>query len=204
MGNRRKIVSAVGNHFQNLPGASPVFKMFQKNESLLRKFLRRFTSNRHDIEDICQETILRAIEAEKSRTIEEPRAFLFGVAKNVVRKQLDKQSRALVDFIEDFTPEEYISNEPLTEDILDERQKMLWFAEAVTTLPGQCQRVFMMKKVHGYSHKEIAGRLHISISTVEKHVATGLKRCNDYLQKKLEPRTMMDPARVKMTGRLYR
>jgi RNA polymerase sigma-70 factor (ECF subfamily) len=176
---------------------SPVFAMFRENETLLKKFLRRFANSRHDIEDICQETILRAIDAEKSRAIQEPRAFLFGVAKNIVRKQLDKRSRTLIDFIEDFTPEEYISNEPTIEDTLDERQKMLWFAEAVATLPGQCQRVFMMKKVHGYSHKEIADQLDISISTVEKHVATGLKRCSEYMQKKMEPRPRMEMARVK-------
>ncbi len=33
-----------------------------------------------------------------------------------------------------------------------------------------------MKKVYGYSMKEIASKLDISPSTVEKHVAAGLKR----------------------------
>jgi RNA polymerase sigma-70 factor (ECF subfamily) len=180
---------------------SPVFIMFRENETLLKKFLRRFANSRHDVEDICQETILRAIEAEKSRAIQEPRAFLFGVAKNIVRRQLDKRSRTLIDFIADFTPEEYISNEPPIENVLDERRKMLWFCEAVATLPAQCQRVFMMKKVHGYSHREIAHSLGISISTVEKHVCTGLKRCSEYVQKRMEPRPRMQAARAKPAGK---
>jgi RNA polymerase sigma-70 factor (ECF subfamily) len=204
--NRNRIISAgiaraVVRKRRTLSEASPVFRMFQANESLLRKFLRRFTASRHDIEDICQETILRAIEVEKTRGVHEPRAFLFAVAKNIVRNQLDKQSRSLIDFIEDFVPEEYISNEPLVEDVLDERQKMIWFAEAVATLPRQCQRVFMMKKVHGCSHKEIASQLGISISTVEKHVAAGLKRCTDYLQKRMEPRANMHTVRGKAAGK---
>jgi len=172
---------------RNAREASAIVEMFQKNESRLKRFLRRFTRNRDDIEDICQETIVRAIEAEKCREIREPEAYLFGVAKNIVRKHLDEESRKLADFIEDFTPEEYISSETLVEEVIDERQKMLWFSEAVATLPRQCQRVFLMKKVYGYSHKDIAGELGISISTVEKHVAAGLKRCSEYLQKKSEP-----------------
>ena len=36
-----------------------------------------------------------------------------------------------------------------------------------------------MRKVYGYSHREIADMLDISIKTVENHVSTGLKRCID-------------------------
>lgn len=185
---------------KNTSETSPIFRMFQENETILRKFLRRFTSNAHDIEDICQETILRALEAEKSRDIREPRAFLFGVTKNIVRKKLDKESKTLIDFIEDFTPQEYITDEPSIEDSIDSRQRMLVFAEAVARLPRQCQRVFTLKKVYGYSHKEIARQLGISISTVEKHAATGLKRCSEYMQRKMEPR-LADTASIKVSRR---
>lgn len=167
-------------------GVSAVFAAFRENESILKRFLRRFTSSVHDIDDICQETILRALEAEKSRDIREPRAFLFGVTRNIVRKKLDRESRSVIDFIADFTPQEYLSDEPSVEESIDSRERMLLFMEAVATLPGQCQRVFVLKKVYGYSHKEIAGALGISISTVEKHVAAGLKRSSDYMQWKAE------------------
>ena len=148
-----------------------------------REFLRRFLSNPHDIEDVCQETILRALEAEISRDIHKPRAFLFGVMKNIVRTRLDKESRAVIELIEDFAPSNYVTNEPSVEDRIDSQQRMAKFAEAVTALPSQCQRVFILNKVYGYSHKEISSHLGISISTIEKHVATGLRRCKDFLEK---------------------
>ena len=158
---------------------------FRENESVLRKFLRRFSSSAHDIEDITQETILRALKAEKTREIEQPRAFLFGVARNIVRKSLEQKSRSIIDYIEDFESQEYISNEPSAEEVYDSRQRMLIFAEAVVTLPTQCQRVFVLKKVYGYSHREIAKTLGISISTTEKHVAAGLKRCSEFMDRRL-------------------
>ena len=164
---------------------SPVMLAFRENESVLRKFLRRFSSSGHDIEDITQETILRALKAEKTREIEQPRAFLFGVARNIVRKSLEQKSRSIIDYIEDFESQEYISNEPSAEEVYDSRQRMLIFAEAVVTLPTQCQRVFVLKKVYGYSHREIAKTLGISISTTEKHVAAGLKRCSEFMDRRL-------------------
>jgi RNA polymerase sigma-70 factor (ECF subfamily) len=38
-----------------------------------------------------------------------------------------------------------------------------------------------MRKVYGYSHSEIAEELNMSVSTVEKHLANGLRRCNAYM-----------------------
>lgn len=164
---------------------SVIYKFFRENEALLKKFLRRYVSNFHDIEDICQETILRALEAEKSRDIRAPRAFLFGISKNIVRKRLDKESASLIDFINDLSPIDSLTEEFAVEESIDSHNMLLIFTEAVSRLPKQCQRVFILKKVYGYSHKEISKKLGISISTVEKHVATGLTRCDAYLDMKI-------------------
>ena len=168
---------------QEKSGSSGVFRVFRRNESAIRKFLWRYVSSHHEIEDITQETILRALQAEKSREIHEPRAFLFGIAKNIARKELHKKSQNLIDFIEDFDQQQDFSYDVNAEEDLDVRRRLLIFWEAVASLPPQCQRVFVLKKVYGYSHKEIANRLNISVSTVEKHAAAGLRRCSDYMEK---------------------
>ncbi len=161
--------------------SSRIFSVFIDNEVIIKRFLRRYFSNSHDIEDISQETIMRALHAEQNKEIHEPRAFLFGVAKNIARKTLEKKSKSLIDFIEDFAEKEYLSNEPSVDEHLEGKRKMLVFWDAVSGLPPQCQKVFVLKKVYGYSHKEIAKKLEISISTIEKHAATGLKRCSEYM-----------------------
>jgi RNA polymerase sigma-70 factor (ECF subfamily) len=51
------------------------------------------------------------------------------------------------------------------------------FCEAIRQLPAQCRKVFVLKKVYGYSQKEIAKSMNISESTVEKHISSGTKRC---------------------------
>lgn len=167
-------------------GMNRIASVYWRNEASLKRFARRFMPNRHDVDDICQETIARALEAERERRIVEPRAFLFGVAKNIVRKRLDRQSRSIIDFIENFSPDRCLNADPPLDEQIDGRERMLLFMEAVATLPDQCQRVFTLRKVYGHSHRDIARELGISISTVEKHVAAGLKRCREHMQRHMD------------------
>lgn len=162
-----------------------IFSVFREHEAALRHFLRRISPSSSDIDDITQETILRALQAERERDIFQPKAYLYMIARNVVRDAMDKKSRSVIDYIEDFAPESVSSNEPLVEDQVDGRQRMLLFWEAVATLPEQCQQVFVLKKVYGYSHVEISRKLGISVSTTEKHVAAGLRRCVEFLDRRL-------------------
>ncbi len=163
-------------------GRSAILQAFDETQVILRRFVRRFAQSRHDVEDITQETIARALQAEKERQIDDPRAFLFGVAKNVVYKDLQRRSRFITTFIDDAIAESGLPPAESLDEQLDARQRMILFWQAVATLPPQCQKVFVMCRVLGQSHKEIAVRLGISISTVEKHVAAGFKRCSDQLQ----------------------
>ena len=184
--------------------AVAISSAFMENESAIKRFLRRFFSVSHDVEEVSQETFLKAFQAAKSREIEQPKAFLFGVARNIALKRLSKNARAIVEFVEDSQSCGDIADEVSLEDALESRQRMLIFAEAVSTLPAQCQRVFIMKKVYGLSHKEIAARLKISVSTVEKHVANGLFRCGDYMKKKERGAPAADAMRTAAPSRTGR
>ena len=53
--------------------------------------------------------------------------------------------------------------------------------EAVRLLPVQARRVFVLKKVYGYSQREIAAELGLAQSTVEKHIALAVRRCARYM-----------------------
>lgn len=43
-----------------------------------------------------------------------------------------------------------------------------------------------MRKVYGMPHKEIASRLGISVSTVEKHLIKGVEQCDGYVREKMD------------------
>jgi len=155
---------------------------YLKNESALRAFISRFVNKAPDIEDISQEAFLRAFKAEKKTEIHNPRAFLFRTARNVALNELTRKSNILTDYIEENCSLDVIATTKAVDEQFDDKQKFKLFCSAVTDLPPKCQRVFIMRKVYGFSHKEIAKALGISTSTVEKHVATGLLRCRGYMR----------------------
>ena len=179
------------------PKAQPstVSTAFIKHETFLKKFLGRFLHRPQDVDDAAQEAFLKAFAAEKKQEVRSPKSFLFQIAKNVALQELTKKSKMITDYIEDLS-DSAISYEgrPL-EDVFAAQQRLELFCRAASTLPPQCRRAFLMRKVYGMSQKEIAEKLGISISTVEKHHTTGLKRCSEMMRKLGD--TEIKPARSK-------
>lgn len=163
--------------------ASGFFLFLQKNRKILATVARRLMVSA-DVDDIIQETLVRALESEKLKTINQPEGFLIGIAKNVAREEARRRIALNQQLLEDLELENHIADEPSIDSIVDGRQRMEIFAGAIRKLPPRCARVFVMKHVFGASHKEIAAELGISVSTVEKHVALGLKTCRAYMRSK--------------------
>jgi RNA polymerase sigma factor (sigma-70 family) len=177
-------------HEEKKPGVtSRMFAIFRENESIMRKLIRRIAPDPQEVDDIMQEAVLRALHAERAREISEPKAYLFSIVRHVVHDELEKKMRSIIDFIEDFG-DQIDSPDPCSVDEqVDARERLFLFLEAVASVPQQCQRVFVLKKVYGYSHEEISRKLGISISTTEKHVAAGYKRCVEYLDRQSREKT---------------
>ena len=53
---------------------------------------------------------------------------------------------------------------------------------AVAKLPAKCREVFLLSYVDGLSNKEIAGKLSLSVSTVENHIHNALVRLRALLK----------------------
>ncbi len=137
------------------------------------------------VDDLAQETFLRAYAAEALEDIASPRAFLFKVARNLVLNERAKLSNAATEPLEDFAGTAVLEDRSRSsvDDQIAARQQARALAAAIAGLPPQCARVFVLRKVHGLSYQEIAQRLHISVSTAEKHAALGLLRCADQLRR---------------------
>lgn len=182
-------------------GLSVLSKTFLDNNTFLQKFLSRFLSERQDIEDVVQETYLRAFRAEKGKTeqgkvIEHPKAFLFQIAKNVALTQLSKKSRQITDYIEDVELSLVTDNGASTEDELEAREHIAVICEAIAAMPERRQRVYLMRKVHGASHKKIAESLDISISAVEKHLLKAMLSCRAHLRDREQQGTPFKEQRI--------
>jgi RNA polymerase sigma factor (sigma-70 family) len=161
-----------------------ILEAYLKNEMALKRFLRRFVKSRDDIDDLAQECFLRAYAAESERSIESPKAFLFTVAKNLALNELARKSNMDVEPLGDFAALDVLEDKcrVAVDDEVDGRERVRLLARAIASLPPQCSKVFILRKMQGLSQKEIASRLNISVRTVENHVAHGLLRCRAYLR----------------------
>lgn len=156
---------------------------FYANEGPLKTFISRFMYRPQDVDDIAQETFIRAFKAEKKGVIEHPKAYLYRVARNLALKELTKKSTKMTSFIEDSCSPEVLGSDEDVERQVGTLEKLDRVKKAIAELPPQCQRVFIMRKVYGFSHKEISAELGISVSTVEKHIVSGLKRCRQSVKR---------------------
>jgi len=161
-------------------GVTPVFV---RNQSFLKRFLTRFLSSSQDIEDVVQESYLKALCAEQKKEISSPKAFLFRIARNEALKELQKKSRRITDYLDELDAQDESSSETAMEDSSNAKQRFGLFCESALEMPPRCRKAFLMCKVYGFSYKEIAAHLDISVSGVEKHVARGLEICSDYVAK---------------------
>jgi len=183
---------------------SPITEEFIKHRTFLKRFLTRFLSQPQDIDDVLQDTYLKAYRAERERVIHTPKAFLFRVARNAALKENERKSRQIVESIEDFDGSGVIYNENAVENQAEARQRLRLFCDSVLEMSPQVRRAFLMRKVYGLSYKDIAVQLSLSISTVEKHVAKGLVVCSAYMERAEQasssPAAGADKERRKSTG----
>lgn len=136
-----------------------------------------------DVEDIVQEAYIRVCQVKSDNTIHQPRSFLLKTARNLA---LDYAKRSETRFTHSAENDELnLSEEERWQDEVYEsvasNEEFANFCEAVRQLPAQCRRAFVLKKVYGYTQREISLALDLRESTVEKHIAKGMKRCTYFM-----------------------
>ena len=165
-------------------GLSRISQAFIEHNTFLKKFLKRFLQREQDIEDVVQEAYLKAYSAEQIRGgIEQPKAFLFSIAKNLAINELTRKSRQMTGYIEECHIPLQLEISDSVESEVEGQESLGIYCEAVAALPEKCRRVYLLRKVHGLPHKDIAERLGVSLSTVEKHLRLGTLSCRDYIRR---------------------
>ena len=140
----------------------------------LRRYLTRFLRNETEAQDIAHDAYVRVYPAEGKRPAENPEALLFTTARRLAFNRL-KRRRVSPFATSPLQPDAASSTEAGVVQQVMARQEWSELEASIAQLPEGCRTVLLLRKVELLSHQEIADRLGIAISTVEKQHARALR-----------------------------
>ncbi|WP_407353827.1 RNA polymerase sigma factor [Luteimonas sp. R10] len=145
-------------------------------EPLLSFFLRR-VQHRSEAEDLTQDVFARLIRAGQLDRIENPHAFVFKIASNLLRDRGRAAGRAGITAhcpIDENTAQAIplaLVEDRSPESVLSSRKTLAEVFRALDELDARTRDIFVMFRLENMKQREIAALLGVAQSTVEKHVA---------------------------------
>jgi RNA polymerase sigma-70 factor (ECF subfamily) len=143
------------------------------HEPALRAWLRRRRLGGLDIDDIIQETYTRLVAAESVAHVHDAKSYTFQIAGSVVIDHLRRMKVVSIASVPDLDALDVAGDDPSPERQVIDRDELHRLAQMIAALPGKVRDVFTLRRVYGLSQRDVAAKLGLAESTVEKHMARG-------------------------------
>ena len=145
--------------------------IFEKYSKSLHDFLYYKYGSQINPEDNVQDAFIKLWDKCKDVPIEKAKSFLFTVANNSVLNIL-KHDKVKLNY-QKIKPKEYTNVTP--EFLMEEDEYMQKYQLALANLTDGQREAFLLNRIEGKRHKEIASLLGISVKGVEKRLYGALK-----------------------------
>lgn len=153
--------------------------LYSNHHGWLQGWLRRKLGCAHSAADLAHDTFVRLIAApdaaRRVADIREPRDYLATVARRVMVDYFRRRTleRAYLDALA-LVPETETGSLEQRSIILEALCEIDAMLDGLGTKPKQA---FLMSQLEGLSYAEIAHRLGVSVSSVNKYMARAVERC---------------------------
>lgn len=154
---------------------SLIYKRFSKElyETLYYRF-----GNQINTKDKVQDAFIKLWENCKNIEFEKARGFLFVTAKNLSINEI-KHNKVVLNYASNAPTEQ----EENPEFIKEVDPRLVKYKEALENLTESQRVAFMLSKIEGRKHSDIAEILGISQKTVEKRIYAALKKIKEAIKK---------------------
>lgn len=146
----------------------------------LKPFISKYTKSEAVVKEILQETFVRVwLHRDKLLSVDNPSAYIFRIAANQyhlkLRKDLSEQKAlgAYKNSVQDAAD--------TTTDFFHSKQLQLLVQEAVSKLPAQRRKIFLLSRQDGLTFREIGAQLNITPKTVKNTIFAALADIRTYL-----------------------
>lgn len=150
--------------------------LYNGHSAWLRGWLHRYTRCSEKAADLAQDTFCKLLESRSAEAPSNPRPYLATVAR---RLMIDGARRAVVErtFIETHAALVAGASAPCPERIIAAVAELTAVMRELDTLPERARQAFLMARLDGTPHAQIAATLGVSRSSVKQYVARGLACC---------------------------
>lgn len=151
----------------------------------LQRLLRSRGRSVDDTDDLIQEAFLRLQTYCRDHAIEKTEAFLVRTALNLSADQSRREHRVAFErgAVEELV---LIDPYPTPDEVYASQERLLLWKQGVAALSPRRREVFLLNRVEGYSFPQIAERLGITLSMVEKHAAKAVLFLTDWMDQESE------------------
>ncbi|TVT84386.1 sigma-70 family RNA polymerase sigma factor [Pseudomonas sp. H3(2019)] len=153
-------------------------KLYVDHHRWLCSLLRRKLGNSVDAADLAHDVYLNLIRKGRVPSTENSRRHLTQIAKGMVidlyrRRHLEASHlEGLMQQAEPQVPSEEVR--ALASEALSQ------IDVALHNKPLKAREALLLCKLHGMGHRDIAAELKVSVSSVEKYIAAGLRACHPF------------------------
>lgn len=150
--------------------------LFLAHRGELQAYLMKQLRNAEAAADLTQETFLRYAERGPAAvaSIANERSYLYRTAHNLAVDYIRQQSRRRTDLTAGDAFAEIADDRPSLEEEAAARQRLAQLSAILSDLPDLTREIFVLNRLEGLTYAQVAARLSISDSSVQKHLAKAL------------------------------
>jgi RNA polymerase sigma factor (sigma-70 family) len=151
--------------------------LFLAHRRELQAYLTRKLRDGEAAADLTQEAFLRFAERGTGTpaTVAHPRAYLYRTAHNLAVDHVRRSRREETDLPPPVELTEIADENASPERSADARGELARVRAALLELPERTRQVFVLIRIDHLTYGEVAERLEISSSSVQKHLAKAIK-----------------------------
>lgn len=152
-----------------------VHTLYAEHHGWLEGWLRRKLDNRSDAADLAQDVYLRVLLTRRLPEVGQSRAYLMTIAKGLVvdfhrRRHIERAYREAL-----ACAPELHAPDPQTRLLIIET--LCEIDAALDTLAPRARQALLMSQLEGLTYRQIAERLGVSVSSVQKYMLDAVQAC---------------------------